>query len=198
MRRIAISVEGATERDFVSKILSPYFLQAQISLHAVDIGGNVSVDKVKKELNKLIPSFDVVTTLYDYYKFVRRNGRTIEELERAFCEDLPINLRHKVIPYIQRHEFEALLFSDPQAIGDEFDATDGQIASLKRIASSYNTPEDINDGLTTAPSKRLQNIFPEYEKLLHGPIICEKIGLGNIISQCPRFNNWLIVLKSLR
>lgn len=44
MTRLAISVEGATEREFVSRILAPHLRQAGwVDVKPVDIGGNVSL-----------------------------------------------------------------------------------------------------------------------------------------------------------
>ena len=83
IRRLAISVEGATEREFVSRVLKPHLEPLLLDVRAVDIRGNVSLDKVRGELPALLGSFDFVSTLYDFYGFKRRDGRNVAELEQA-------------------------------------------------------------------------------------------------------------------
>ncbi|MEA5419667.1 DUF4276 family protein [Spirulina sp. CCNP1310] len=70
---------------------------------------------------------------------------------------------------------------------------------LQAIASQYQTPELINDGLQTAPSKRIIAQFPDYGKAksTFGPQLAEKIGLQVIRSTCPHFNQWLSKLECL-
>ncbi|HOV14336.1 MAG TPA: DUF4276 family protein [Spirochaetota bacterium] len=56
----------------------------------------------------------------------------------------------------------------------------------------------INDGLETAPSKRLEKIISNYQKVFYGAIICQEIGIETIINKCPRFGEWIdkLILKS--
>ncbi len=103
-----------------------------------------------------------------------------------------------MLPYVQRHEFEGLLFSDVRAFSATGIATSRVIRSLARIRSSFETPEDINDKWDTAPSRRIEKIIPQYSKLVHGPRVAEDIGLGRIRENCPRFHNWLLGLESLQ
>ena len=79
MIRLAILVEGQTEEKFVKELLIPYFLKINIVITPITLktkrtssmadykGGMVTFSKAKKELLKLIPSFDFVTTMFDYY-----------------------------------------------------------------------------------------------------------------------------------
>ncbi len=57
----------------------------------------------------------------------------------------------------------------------------------------------INDGETTAPSKRIIQFIPSYKgaKVSVAPLMVEKIGLPTIRSQCPHFDEWLIQLEKL-
>ena len=62
----------------------------------------------------------------------------------------------KFIPYIQVHEFEALIFVDLDLLETQF--PDGEAkgaADLLRADVGGLNPEDIDDGVYTAPSKRL-------------------------------------------
>jgi hypothetical protein len=57
------------------------------------------------------------------------------------------------------------------------------------------TPEEINEGATTAPSKRIQAIFPTYQKKVHGPLTVQRIGLDRIRAGCPHFDAWVRLLE---
>lgn len=55
----------------------------------------------------------------------------------------------------------------------------------------------INDGYTTAPSKRIVSIFSQYDKVLHGSLVALDIGLDTIRRECPMFNSWIERIESL-
>ena len=103
----------------------------------------------------------------------------------------------RFVPYIQLHEFEALLFSDPAAFTEMFPNREGAIAQLTDIRKKFHSPEDINDGQLTAPSKRILNVLPDYQKSVAGILIAQRIGLAKIRSECGHFNDWLIKLIAL-
>lgn len=97
------------------------------------------------------------------------------------------------------HEYEAYLFCDPTCFECLYDNCSDKVATLKAIADSYETPELINDGLDTAPSKRIIAQFPAYEKakVVDGVQLAELIELETIRNRCPHFNAWLSKLESL-
>jgi hypothetical protein len=94
------------------------------------------------------------------------------------------------------HEFEALLFSDPSRFGVWTDS-ERVVPALAKIASDFDNPEDINDGVHTAPSKRIQALMPGYDKAFHGPGIAIDIGLEVIRARCEHFRGWLERLEGL-
>jgi hypothetical protein len=107
----------------------------------------------------------------------------IRHLETAMLTDisarlggLPISSR--LIPYIQLHEFEAILFSDPNAFFEAFPGDKAAVGKLVAIKQSFQSPEDINDGPTTAPSKRILSILSDFQKNVGGIIIAQRIGLS--------------------
>lgn len=103
----------------------------------------------------------------------------------------------RFIPYVQMYEFEGLLFSDPEKMAQGI----GQISlsgSLMKIRNQFNSPEEINDSVTTAPSKRIEKLFTAYEKPLHGSLAAKEIGLDVIRRECKRFDEWLKKLAALR
>jgi predicted ATPase len=50
---------------------------------------------------------------------------------------------------------------------------------------------------TANTSKRLLEIFPDYEKVSDGPVIVGKIGLEKIREECAHFNQWMTQLEKL-
>jgi len=120
----------------------------------------------------------------------------VEKLEESFGIDIG---DRRFIPYIQLHEFEALLFANPAAFESFYSNCSKQVAELQGIADGYDSPEEIDDGLHTAPSKRIIGCFPDYEgaKPTVGPQIADFIGLDLTRKKCPHFNSWVAKLESL-
>ncbi|MDD9979802.1 MAG: DUF4276 family protein [Gammaproteobacteria bacterium] len=205
MIRLAISVEGKTEEVFVKVVLAEHLRAKGVEPQPVLIGtgGNISVERLTSDMATLYWNFDAVTSLVDFYGFRDKADRSVECLERDLLEKVRARIRRrewdetKVFPYVQRHEFEGLLFSDVNAFTSVMDVPEESIAGLCRIRSQFQTPEDIDDGAETAPSKRIARTISMYRKALHGPLIAETIGLDAIREECPRFNQWVERLESL-
>ena len=106
----------------------------------------------------------------------------------------------RFVPYVQMHETEALLFSDTSIMASGFERPDLQ-ASLDRILQECCECEEINDHQATAPSKRIEKVFPAYRKgsgiRAHAPIILKRIGVDRLRSACPHFNEWIATLEGL-
>jgi Domain of unknown function (DUF4276) len=93
------------------------------------------------------------------------------------------------------HEFEGLLFSDCSRFGQGIGRSD-LIPRFQNIRNSFATPEEINDSPITAPSKRIIDLLPEYEKPLFGTLAILEIGLNTIRAECPHFRQWLDRLEA--
>ncbi|WP_395145306.1 DUF4276 family protein [Armatimonas sp.] len=108
---------------------------------------------------------------------------------------------YNFIPFIVLHEYEALLFTDIQQLDWEFveDHEQIKIANLVQQASLFTSPEEINQGQKTAPSKRIEEQFKQYDKLKTniGVKVAERIGITAIREKCPHFNEWLTRLENL-
>ena len=103
----------------------------------------------------------------------------------------------RIFPYVQRHEFEALLFSDAGAFSILPYAANDAVDALLSIRSRFNTPEDIDDSPDSAPSKRIKALIPRYGKVTDGALVAEEIGLEKIRAECPGFAAWTARLYSL-
>ena len=203
MIRIAISVEGQTENEFCKKVLAPFFRTQSIEITPIIVttskdkcgrkhkGGCINLNRIKSEVEKLLPSYDYVTTLYDFYGFNDRPSEDVDELEMIVSE--MFNDR-KFIPYIQKYEFETLLFSKPEYFTEYF-GNDKVSREMQKIVDTYEHIELINDSPETAPHKRMENLFQlsgdSYDKVFHGEGIAHDIGLGVIREKAIRFNIWI-------
>lgn len=209
MTRLAIIVEGRTERRFVNAILVDHLRNHGVETTPILIGsaaghrgGNVSVDRLAGHLAQVRWNFDAVSSLVDFYGFRRKTDATVAELEekieRAVATKGGAAGGHRVVlPYVQKYEFEALLFSDVTPFGELGDAPDGVVAALRSVRDRFETPEDIDDGRETAPSKRIRAAMPRFNKARQGHTVAGRIGLARIRAECPRFNAWVRRLEAL-
>ncbi len=101
----------------------------------------------------------------------------------------------RFIPFVMMHEFEALLFSDCVAFSRAIDRPDLE-GKFQSIRNEFTTPEDINDSPVKAPSKRIDDLEPRYQKPLKGLLAAQAIGLTRIQQECPHFRAWLNQLKT--
>jgi hypothetical protein len=95
-------------------------------------------------------------------------------------------------PYLQRHEFEALLLTDPKALAYIFPYSAAEVAILEANVAGI-APEDINHGRTTHPAARIMSAIPNYYllKASNAFSVASHIGLDAIRGKCPRFDAWL-------
>lgn len=207
MTRIFVVCEGLTEELFVRHVLGQHLGQRGIDIRATSIGGIKSWDAVRRRLTKHANSDSGawITTMFDFYalkpSFPEQHNHQgdplarVERIEGAMlraCQDE----RHqrRIRPFICLHEFEALLMADPSAFGVLPDS-EHVVRTLERLVATIE-PEAINDGPTTAPSKRIEAIMPRYNKPNDGLQVAQHIGLDTMRQRCPHFANWLTWLES--
>jgi len=112
------------------------------------------------------------------------------------CNEMGEEFRsNRFLPYVMMHEFEGLLFSDTDKLGSGLGKPELS-AEFQAIRNQFKTPEEINDSPQTAPSKRIINLVPNYQKPLMGTLAILEIGLESIRRECPFFRNWLEQLES--
>lgn len=221
--RLLALVEGQTEEQFCKKLVAPFLSKRGIYLSATTMGrprvaaGVSSWKNAEKELRQLLLGDREchVTTMFDYYgmpgdwpgrtdadaKPHHEKATTVEDQMRARLREA-IGRRwrtERFIPYVQMHEFEALLFTEPDILGTvSSPSQDGDaVRRLRQVSDRFETPEEIDDGEATAPSKRILRIVAGYEKVAHGVIAASKIGIPAIRSACPNFDGWMRNLEAL-
>lgn len=217
MIRVYVFAEGQTEETFVRDVLVPYYARRHIFFDVIVAltspghkGGIVNYGKVKPQLERICKNDHsaYITTLIDLYHlpgdFPGKSNPAylaigIPEQKADFLEqqlEADIN-QPNFIANLMVHEYEALLFCQPEKFGVWIDDNAMAIAQLQAVRDSVETPEQINDNPRTAPSKRIKAIMPQYQKTLHGPLIAGDIGLDEMRKQCPHFNQWLSKIEQL-
>ena len=213
MKRVIFIVEGDTEISFIQKCIMPYLYQKGFTnpMNAQKIitnrkkykkGGNVAFEYLKNDIERVAATRNVlITTFLDFFRLptdfpgYTTDSLKIEQIEEAVRENISsIVDRANFLPYIQRHEIEALMYTNMDGFNYVVDKEES-LNKLKEIINQYANPEDINSGSETAPSKRLMKIFP-YQKTTDGEIILEALPIDDIRSKCPRFNEWLENLEN--
>lgn len=224
MARFYLFAEGQTEQTFAANVLSPHLANIGVYMQAAVLiahakkkgrthrGGGRKYIPMKNDILRFLAQEkerDVFfTTMIDLYaihadfpglneseKLRSLPKERVETLERAFADDIG---DPRFIPYIQLHEYEAYLFSDPAKFGVFYNHHEKEISELREIADK-TAPELINDGEHTAPSKRIIAVLPDYKgaKSVVGPQVAELIGLDMIRSKCSHFDAWLSRLEQL-
>jgi len=217
MKLLYIICEGQTERDFCNELLYEYFLDKDIVLQAILIkksnGGIVPWHSLKKQIEICLKSKEAwATTFIDYYgipdqynfpaweeaKKIKDLYERMAFLQEQMKQDVADTTRWRFIPYLQLHEFEALLFHTIDVFDDNFKPEEFRSRDeLVAIFSRFSNPEYINGGKDTAPSKRLEKIIKGYKKPLYGVDLASEIGLDNIRKNCKGFDSWIKQLVTL-
>ncbi len=69
--------------------------------------------------------------------------------------------------------------------------TDGEKLqnALEAAVAAFEMREDINNGVATAPSKRLMKLIPTYDKILDGGLLAKYVGIATMRRRCTCFNS---------
>ncbi len=185
MRTVYIMVEGQTEEEFVNNTIAHYLRKFGIN-NCVPIlletspgffGGDITFTRYKHNAELLLISDpnSIVTSLIDYYELRNDFPRTIilqmlfsdavQRVQYLDQEILNIIINNRLVPYIQLHEFERLLFSNIRGFNY---IPHADIGKAQYIINHYPNPELINDSPITAPSIRLKEIIPRYKRNFMG------------------------------
>ncbi len=177
-------------------------------------GGNVKFERVLTDIKNYLKQRDdtFVSTMVDYFR-LDTNWPGMDEIQSRLSsgETVPLDeksrilqqatlksvssalpdiakLEERFIPYIQMHEFEALLFSDANILAAQMKIN---LNDLQLVIDEYETPEHINTDPIKAPSKRIAQLAGYYKKVRQSLPIAQQIGLTKMRQQCQLFNQWL-------
>lgn len=223
MKRLNILVEGTTEELFVKQVLYPHLINFGIitfvqkwftSRSSGAKGGSSNYDYIHNHLTRWIKqeghnpdvNFSVMVDLYSF----PRDGNTVYDheikaikggLEKALKLEEKIKAKtnfNRFIPYVQLHEFEALILANPQSLNTFYTDKQKEVNQLMQEIEGMN-PEDINETPEGAPSKRIIKHLAIYkkQKSIAGPFVTNSIGLAVLRERCKHFNQWVTLLEQI-
>lgn len=205
--RLVFIVEGDCEVAFINIRIIPYLYKyvgtSQWSMNAQKIttnrkmnrkGGNVNYAYLKNEIERVAAQQGNVwiTTFMDFFRLPNDfpnysiECRNIDAIEEGIKLDMGYE---RLVPYIQKYEFETLLFASMDGFYLLLD-DEKQLEQIQKVIDSYENIEDINGGKETAPSKRLLHIF-NYDKVVDSGLVLEELDVETMRDKCPRFDKWI-------
>ena len=221
MKRVYVVVEGPTEESFIKEVLAPILWPREVYLTPIILGspghqgGRTSYARVKKDVVVQLKQDPTAycSTMLDSYGLGKGfpgtplppnlpNLDKVTSIEQAVMGDivasLPASLRPDVrfLPYLQLHEYEGLLFSNPVAFANGI-YKPNLAGQFQTIRCQFQTPEDIDDDPNTAPSKRVVQLHPSYRKPLDGTRGAQAVGIAIMRQECPHFREWVERLEAL-
>ena len=217
MKKIFIVTEGQSETNFVNRVMAPYFAGRCILIpntvttkidnrHGKTYkGGVANYNQIRNTLLKTLANASrnensYVSTMFDFYRLptdvpgvtdtagINDPYKKVEFIERKILEAEGYDGK-LFFPYIELHEFEAMLFSDVTKLEETYFEYD--LTALKQCVELQSNPELINNGPETAPSKRIINCINCFDKANTGVDVLEKIGIENIAGKCRHFAEWM-------
>lgn len=225
MTRLIVVCEGYSEESFVKKVLAPHLALHDVYATPTIVGTSRGPAGHKRrggghwkqwgsDLERLVrrqtPSGAWVTTMFDLYGLPRdfpdrsaiHSARTPDEkVQLAHVAILRamqgVPGAHRLLPHVQCYEFEALVLAalDTVELWLDDPVDHRGLAGLRRELGE-TPPEEVNDGLETAPSKRLMKWIPSYDKILFAEFL-ELADMVVLKARCPRFGAWVCQLESL-
>jgi hypothetical protein len=229
---LKVLVEGQTEAAFVRQLLAPHLRLRGIESSTVlsgkggGGGGVRNWDATLRDLSHLLNSGHHCSTMFDFYALpltwpgradaaqkLGRERASFVEAALVAAVSAKIGAKFDVRrfhPYVQLHEFEALLFADTRALATSLVSIadrsksvsdDSVLASLVQkfddILHECGEPEAINDSYETCPSRRIAGVVRAYKKVAFGATVTERIGLPLLRERCPHFGEWLARLEEI-
>ena len=225
MARLYVFAEGRAEQTFANTVLRPHLARFEVYMqnavlvahahkkHRTHRGGGRKFHAMQKDIVRFLKrdsgSDAFFTSMIDLYALHRDFPGTEEAEERRYDPYERVAVLEqswadatndrRFVPHIQLHEYEAYLFVNLSVLCDYYENGRRAIGKLQRSVKSFESPELIDDGRNSAPSKRIIEYLPAYksDKPTVGVQAAEQIGVSAIRCKCPHFSRWLERLEGL-
>ena len=167
--------EGQSETNFVKKVMTPYFAGSCILIPITVItktdhrhgktykGGVANYNQIRNTLIKTLASSSksknsFVTTMFDFYRLpadvpgvteaekINDPYRKVEFIEREILKAESCN-GDFFFPYIELHEFEAMLFADVERLEEAYFEYDLTHSHDNHVGGNDHLPEAVGQGL---------------------------------------------------
>lgn len=213
--------EGQTEELFVKRVLRDYMAGKSVVTKTRllltngkrDVRGGIkSYGQVRRDLGLWHKEnlgkrneTHFYTTMIDFYalpsdfpgyaeamKVMDVNLR-VEKLEETFGWD--VNMQD-FIPYVQLHEYEALVFCGLDFLLERYAGADRAVKELRKVLNGFSgNPEFVDGGWDTAPGRRiaseLAKVNYRYNKPESGAYVAERVGMTALRERCGHFDGWI-------
>jgi len=173
MIRLHAVVEGQTEETFVNAVLAPELAPPGVVLDA----HRVTTGRLKNR-----------TFRGGFVKY----GHIRKDVDLWMRQD-----DHPESWFTTMIDLYALLFAEPRKFDVAFPDATSKIDDLVSIREGFSSPEPIDDGFDTAPSRRILQTFPGYKKTVAGPEISAQIGMACLRRECAHFDAWIAGVERL-
>lgn len=220
-----ILCEGQTEERFVNDVLKVHLngfgiiCKSQLLLTNKQkncYGGMLNYVQVKRDLTLLLQQNENseaethwFTTMFDLFRIPDDFPGShmifgsvydkIQHLEQEFSKEIADK---RFIPYLQLHEYEALVFAGLNFLEMEYPASSGLKRGMNYLSDilrkANNNPELVNT--TMAPSKHIIKALGNthhYNKPKIGSSVAGKVGVPVLKSTCRHFGEWIDILEKL-
>lgn len=224
MKRLYLTVEGQTEAAFANDVLGPHLSDFGVFLFPARFTGphgrrrgrvprggmlttflHVLADMRRwlKEDSSPDARFSMMVDLYSLPADFPGHSEGMKQpsgrekarmLQQALASEMNDD---RFIPYLQCHEFEALVLVDPLRIGTLYEGRSLQLRQLSEECGRFATAEDINLGQHSHPKYRIKQRVEDYQEHVAGPLLAGDIGLRMLRRACPHFGEWLSLLEDL-
>lgn len=224
MKRLYLTVEGQTEAAFATTVLTPHLAQFNVflarprftGLHRrkrgrIPQGGLLNtfthaladIRNWLKEDRSPDARFSMMIDLYSlphdfpgYAAGISKptGSEQADALQQSLADEIADT---RFIPYLQAHEFEALVLADPRTIATVYEVGNVKLEGLCKECDRYSSSEEINHGQQSHPKYRIQQVVREYDENVAGPLLVEQIGLPVLREKCSHFGAWLTRLERL-
>ncbi len=225
MVEVVAIVEGLTEQTFVRDVLAGHLSLQGVAIWAVlsgktrRRGGVKKWESARNDIVRTLKENRYCTTMFDFYGLPqdwpgRVEATTLPWKERGvyveakLLADITTQFDSgfdsaRFVPYVQLHEFEALVFANTKVLAEAAAAVSNRspqalAVSMQAIVDQAGDPEAIDEGYQTCPSRRITNLAPGYRKPTIGPIVAQRIGLPALRERYKHFAAWLSKLERLR
>ncbi|MDE7160123.1 MAG: DUF4276 family protein [Muribaculaceae bacterium] len=221
--QLHILCEGETEQRFAKEVLGPWLRPEEIYVKPVVLnafrgkgrtGGVSKFCKMEQDVAILLRQYrdkgadrHLFTTMIDYYAipndvpgYEESQGIQDARARVAFLEkefgayfDNP-----RLVPYIQLHEFEALLYTDILLLEEDYPKSINALRALKEDTDKIGDVEMINSGYDTAPCRRIIRAVEDdyrYNKVQTGAKVTNAIGMERLLENCRHFREWVESLQ---
>jgi hypothetical protein len=220
---VHVITEGPSDAQFLKNTVAPYLQSVGVMLVAKPMetshghaGGGVNLDRLKRHAHNTLAREKnaYLGTFFDLYALSTSitslvnmsamsnplDAAALIESHLAMALQAHTDCRiARLLPHVQPYELEGLFFSDTTSLCAVLPSWQSAQADLQKVRISESSPEHINSGFDSKPSKRLADLLrPRYHKTVHAPLIGQQIGLAKIMQECKHFASWIDRLAQLK